>query len=194
MPDLSTPRLWLRQWCGSDREPLAALNADPRVMEFMPRCLSRAESDALAQRSEAELAQQGWGFWATERRESSAFIGFVGLHVPSFEAAFTPCVEIGWRLERASWGKGFATEAGRECLRFAFESLALEEVVSFTVPANRRSRAVMERLGMRRDAPGDFDHPRLPHGHPLRRHVLYRLRRTDWQSAGAASGRPCEDR
>ena len=182
MPDLSTPRLWLRQWRASDSEPFAALNADPQVMEFMPGCLSRAESDAVAERSQAEIARQGFGFWATALRKSGAFIGFVGLHVPSFEAPFTPCVEIGWRLERASWGQGFATEAGRECLRFAFESLDLEEVVSFTVPANRRSRAVMERLGMSRDPLGDFDHPRLPDGHPLRRHVLYRLRRVDWYS------------
>ena len=181
--ELSTPRLCLRQWRASDLGPFAALNADPLVMEFMGRCLSAAESDALARRSEAEIARQGWGFWATELRESAAFIGFVGLHVPSFEVPFTPCVEIGWRLERASWGNGFATEAARECLRFAFESLVLEEVVSFTVPVNRRSRAVMERLGMCRDAAGDFDHPRVPAGHPLRRHVLYRLRRTDWQFA-----------
>ena len=186
MSDLSTPRLWLRQWRASDLEPFAALNADPQVMEFMPGSLSCAESDALARRAEAEIAQQGWGFWATELRESGAFIGFVGLHVPSFEAPFTPCVEIGWRLERASWGNGFATEAARACLRFAFESLLLEEVVSFTVPPNRRSRAVMERLGMRHDAAGDFDHPRLPLGHPLRRHVLYRVRREDWQYAGRA--------
>ena len=183
MSELSTPRLWLRQWRASDLEPFAALNADPLVMEFMDRCLGSAESDALARRSEAEIARQGWGLWATEVRESAAFIGFVGLHVPSFEAPFTPCVEVGWRLARASWGNGFATEAARECLRFAFESLLLEEVVSFTVPLNRRSRAVMERLGMWRDAAGDFDHPRLPAGHPLRRHVLYRLRRTDWQFA-----------
>ena len=183
MSELSTPRLRLRQWRASDLGPFAALNADPRVMEFMGRCLSSAESDALARRSAAEIERQGWGFWATELRASAAFIGFVGLHVPSFAAAFTPCVEIGWRLERASWGNGFATEAARQCLRFAFESLVLEEVVSFTVPLNRRSRAVMERLGMCRDAAGDFDHPRLPAGHALRRHVLYRLRRADWQIA-----------
>jgi RimJ/RimL family protein N-acetyltransferase len=193
MTDLGTARLRLRQWRASDREPLAALNADPRVMEFMPGCLSRAESDALARRSEEEIARQGWGFWATELRESGAFIGFVGLHVPSFEAPFTPCVEIGWRLERASWGNGFATEAARECLRFAFESLVLEEVVSFTVPLNRRSRAVMERLGMHRDALGDFDHPRLPAGHALRPHVLYRLRREDWQRVAPAISRHFTD-
>jgi len=183
MSALSTPRLWLRQWRGSDLEPFAALNADPQVMEFMSGCLSSAASDALARRSEAEITQLGFGFWATQLRESGAFIGFVGLHVPTFEAPFTPCVEIGWRLARASWGNGFATEAARECLRFAFESLVLEEVVSFTVPLNRRSRAVMERLGMRHDAAGDFDHPRLPAGHPLRRHVLYRLKREDWVRA-----------
>jgi RimJ/RimL family protein N-acetyltransferase len=116
-----------------------------------------------------------------ELRASAAFIGFVGLRAPPFEAPFTPCIEIGWRLERESWGKGFATEAGLECLRFAFETLDLPEVVSFTVPQNRRSRAVMERLGMLHDLDGDFDHPRLPEGHPLRRHVLYRLPRAEWR-------------
>jgi RimJ/RimL family protein N-acetyltransferase len=183
MSELSTPRLRLRQWRTSDLPPFAALNADPLVMEFMPGRLSAAESDALARRCEAHIERQGWGFWAAELRESGAFIGFVGLSVPSFEAPFTPCIEIGWRLERVSWGKGLATEAARECLRFAFERLTLAEVVSFTVPRNRRSRAVMERLGMRHDAAGDFDHPRLPAGHPLRRHVLYRLRREDWKFA-----------
>jgi len=107
--------------------------------------------------------------------------------VPSFETHFTPCVEIMWRLRRASWGLGLATEAARECLRFAFEQLALPEVVSFTVPANARSRAVMIRLGMRHDASDDFEHPRLPAGHPLRPHLLYRLRREEWQS-GTARG------
>ena len=183
MSELSTPRLWLRQWRPSDLPPFAALNADPQVMEFMPGRLSPAESDRLARGCEAEIAHRGWGFWAVELRESGAFIGFVGLDVPSFEAPFTPCVEIGWRLEQVSWGKGFATEAARECLRFAFDSLVAAEVVSFTVPLNRRSRAVMERLGMSRDAAGDFDHPRIPAGHPLRRHVLYRLRREDWPLA-----------
>jgi ribosomal-protein-alanine N-acetyltransferase len=184
MTDLSTSRLRLRQWRESDLEPFAALNADPRVMEFMPGCLTRAESDALAERSEIEIARLGFGFWAAELRASGEFIGFVGLRAVSFEAHFTPCVEIGWRLGRASWGRGFATEAARECLSFGFETLALPEVVSFTVAANRRSRAVMERLGMRRAQSDDFEHPRLPAGHPLRPHVLYRLPRNEWQ-AGA---------
>lgn len=181
MTELTTPRLWLRQWRASDREPFARLNADPAVMEFMTACLTRTESDAFVRKAAAEIAHQGWGLWAVESRTSGAFVGFVGLRAPSFEAPFTPCVEIGWRLERASWGKGFATEAGLECLRFAFETVALPEVVSFTVPANVRSRAVMERLGMARVADGDFDHPRMPAGHRLRRHVLYRLRCVDWQ-------------
>ena len=150
-------------------------------MQFMSRCLNSAESDAFARAAEAEIARQGWGLWAAELRQTGAFIGFVGLRAPTFEAAFTPCIEIGWRLGRESWGQGLATEAGRECLRFAFETLALLEVVFFTVPANRRSRAVMERLGMAHDVHGDFDHPRLPEGHPLRPHVLYRLRQEDWQ-------------
>jgi len=180
MTELTTPRLWLRQWRASDREPFARLNADPVVMEFMTACLTRSESDAFVRKAAAEIARQGWGLWAVETHSSGAFVGFVGLRAPSFEASFTPCVEIGWRLERASWGKGFATEAGLECLRFAFETVALPEVVSFTVPANVRSRAVMERLGMARVADGDFDHPRMPAGHRLRRHVLYRLRYVDW--------------
>jgi ribosomal-protein-alanine N-acetyltransferase len=193
-PGLSTPRLWLRQWRASDRVPFAALNADPVVMELLGGCRDSAASDALARGAEAEIARQGWGLWAVEVRESGAFIGFVGLRAPSFEAHFTPCVEIGWRLAQGSWGKGFATEAGRECVRFAFERLALDELVSFTVPSNQRSRAVMERLGMCRDANGDFDHPRLPPGHPLRPHVLYRLRREDWRGAkpGMLTGMPAD--
>ena len=177
MTELSTPRLWLRQWRASDLEPFAALNADPAVMEFMPGCLTRTESDALVKRSETEIAQLGFGFWAVELRASGEFIGFVGLHTASFEAHFTPCVEIGWRLARATWGYGYATEAARACLQLAFGRLALPEIVAFTVPANARSRAVMERLGMTHTASDDFEHPRLPAGHPLRRHVLYRLRR-----------------
>jgi RimJ/RimL family protein N-acetyltransferase len=177
LTELMTPRLQLRQWRPSDLEPFAALNADPAVMAFMPRCLTRPDSDAMARSAEAQIANRGWGLWATELRETGELVGAVGLAVPSFEAHFTPCVEILWRLRRASWGCGYATEAARECLRFAFERLALSEVVSFTVPANARSRAVMERLGMHHDPAGDFEHPRLPVGHALRAHVLYRLRR-----------------
>ena len=183
--DLMTPRLRLREWRAADLEPFAALNADPAVMEFMPRCLTRAESDAFAAVAQAEIAHRGWGLWATELRDSGQFIGCIGLCVPTFRAHFTPCVEIDWRLERASWGRGFATEAARECLRFGFSGLGLSEVVAFTVPANARSRVLMQRLGMWHDVEGDFEHPRLPPGDPLRRHVLYRLTREAWQhSAG----------
>lgn len=177
MHTLTTARLTLRQWRATDLEPFAALNADPEVMRYMPRALSRAESDAFAESAGGELARRGWGLWALEVREEGRFIGTVGLSVPAWEAHFTPCTEILWRLARADWGRGYATEAARECLRFAFETLRLPEVVAFTVPANTRSRAVMERLGMRHEAADDFEHPRLPAGHPLRPHVLYRARR-----------------
>lgn len=184
--ELTTPRLRLRQWRASDLEPFAALNADPVVMALMPRCLTSAESDAMARAAQAGLTRQGWGLWATELRESGELIGSVGLGVPAFETHFTPCVEVMWRLRRESWGLGFATEAARECLRCAFEQLALPEVVAFTVPANIRSRAVMERLGMRHDASGDFEHPRLAVGHPLRPHVLYRLSREEWEGSATS--------
>jgi RimJ/RimL family protein N-acetyltransferase len=176
-----TERLILRRWLPSDREPFARMNADPRVMEFFPDVLSREESDgAVADRIEPHFERHGFGWCATELRETGAFIGFVGLAVPSFEAHFTPCVEIGWRLAAAYWGRGLATEGAREMVRYAFDELALEAIVSMTVPANLRSRRVMEKLGMTHDPSDDFDHPNLPEGHPLRRHVLYRLRRRDW--------------
>ncbi len=170
-----TERLVLRPWAEADRGPFAALNADPRVTEFLPGPLSAEQSDALAARLGAHVAEHGWGLWATEHQ--GRFIGFVGLARPSFEAPFTPCVEVGWRLAFEAWGHGFATEAARAALAFGFGELGLDEIVSFTVPANARSIAVMERLGMRREPRDDFDHPRLPEGHRLRRHVLYRLPR-----------------
>jgi len=183
MHTLTTPQLVLRAWRTTDLEPFAALNADPPVMQFMSARLSRAQSDAFVAGAAAALEKRGWGPWAVEARESGAFVGCVGLDVPSFEAAFTPCVEIAWRLGAAHWGRGLATEAAHECLRFAFGTLALPEVVAFTVPANLRSRALMERLGMRRDPAGDFEHPRLPAGHALRHHLLYRCTERDLISA-----------
>jgi len=181
MRELLTARLRLRAWRAADLEPFAALNADPCVMRFLPRLLTRAESDALARQAQSSITQRGWGPWALELRGCGSFIGCLGLAVPSFQAHFTPCVEILWRLARPYWGAGLATEAGRECLRFGFEELRLEEVVAFTVPANQRSRALMERLGLRQDAAGQFRHPRLPSEHPLSCHVLYRLARERWQ-------------
>jgi len=178
--ELATQRLRLRAWRASDRDAFAALNADPQVAEYLPRILDRAESDAFAERIEAFFESHGYGLWAVEVPRVADFIGFVGLSSPGFEAAFTPCIEIGWRLAKEHWGHGYATEAARAALSFGFEELDLDEIVSFTVPANRRSRAVMERLGMQRDVAGDFAHPRLPPGHRLREHVLYRLARDDY--------------
>lgn len=185
MRELSTSRLLLRGWRPDDREPFAALNADSEVMRHFPAPLDRARSDALADVVDGALRRYGWGLWAVEPRDSGGFIGFVGLAPVAFEAAFTPAVEIGWRLARPAWGHGYATEAARAAASFAFTELHLEEIVSFTATGNARSRAVMERLGMAHDAADDFDHPNLPVGHPLARHVLYRLPRGRWRVPAA---------
>ena len=178
---IRTERLLLRRWRDTDLEPFAELNADPIVMQYMPTVLDRAGSDALVERFRDQLDRLGYGLWAVEVPGVAPLIGFVGLSVPRFSAHFTPCVEVGWRLARAHWGRGYATEAARAALAFGFESVGLREIVSFTVPANTRSRAVMERLGMDRDAADHFDHPSLPEGDPLRPHVLYRLSRERWR-------------
>lgn len=173
--EFETERLLLRQWRPADREPFAALNADSRVMEFFPALLTRAESDAIADRCESLIRERGWGFWAAELKTSREFIGFVGLHTPSVELPFSPCVEIGWRLSCLHWGKGLASEAARGALRIGFTSLGLSEIVSFTAVENSRSRAVMERLNMCES--GTFEHPQVPEGSSLRLHCLYRLPR-----------------
>ena len=176
VPRLHGERVLLREWVQHDLEPFAALNADPRVMEHFPSPLTRSESDAFVrERIVPQLAERGFGLWAVEVPEVAPFVGYVGLFVHTFEAEFTPCVEIGWRLAFPHWGNGYATEAARVAIAFGFEEKDLDEIVSFTVPANRRSVAVMERLGM--SYVGEFDHPKLPAGHSLRRHVLYRLSR-----------------
>ena len=175
--EIRTHRLRLRRWLPSDRAPFAALNTDPMVTEHLPGALSRGESDALIARIEVHFEQYGFGLWAVEVCNVGAFAGFVGLSVPRFEAHFTPCVEIGWRLGAEHWGQGYATEGARAALALGFEVLELEEVVSFTVPGNAASRRVMEKLGMTCTSADDFDHPLLPDGHPLRRHVLYRIAR-----------------
>lgn len=178
-PRITTDRLVLRTWLPEDREPFAALNADPRVMEFYRQRLSREESDAYVDRIEAHFEREGFGLFAAALRDSGEFLGYVGLRVPKFEAPFMPCVEIGWRLAAAHWGKGFATEGARAALQWGFESLRLPEILSFAVPANVRSIRVMQKIGMKRDESGDFDHPELPPGHRLRRHVLYRAANPD---------------
>ncbi len=151
------------------------MNADPRVMEFMPSLLSPEESDALVDRAQAHFKRHGYGPFAAGLLEDRSFIGFIGLSIPSFDAPFMPAVEVGWRLAFEYWGQGLATEGARAAVHFAFGELGLESLVSFTVPGNLRSRRVMEKLGMTHDPRDDFDHPRLPEGHALRRHVLYRL-------------------
>lgn len=176
-PTLNTDRLILRRWRDSDREPFARMNADARVMEFFAECLSRGQSDALVDGFEAHFREHGFGACAAELRRNGTFIGFIGLNKPRFEAHFTPCVEIGWRLAADYWEQGLATEGTRAAVRYGLETLGLQEIVSFTVPANARSRRVMEKLGMTRNPVDDFEHPLLPEGHPLRRHVLYRLRK-----------------
>jgi RimJ/RimL family protein N-acetyltransferase len=180
-PELRTERLWLRRWRDADREPFATLNADPVTMEHFLAPLTRQESDAFVDWVDAHFREHGFGLWVVEVLPTGDFAGLVGLMKPAFEAHFTPAVEVGWRLARQHWGRGYATEAAKAALEFGFDKVGLEEIVSFTVPANLRSRRVMDRLGMSRDPADDFDHPRMPEGHRLRRHVLYRLSRDSFR-------------
>jgi RimJ/RimL family protein N-acetyltransferase len=177
--EFDTQRLLLRQWRAADREPFAALNADPIVMAHFPAPMTREESDAMAGRCERLIAERRWGAWACEFKATGEFIGCVGLHIPRDDLPVSPCVEILWRLARAHWRHGFATEAARGALQIGFEVVRLPEIVSFTVPSNTRSRAVMERLGMQMDA-ATFEHPGVPGGHALRTHCNYRLSRDRW--------------
>lgn len=174
-PTLTTERLILRQWKPEDFDAFYQMNADEKVMEFFPSTLSLEESNTLAERIQRELQEKKYGLWAVEVKDRAPFIGFVGLHYQDFEAPFTPCIEIGWRLASDHWGKGYAFEAASKVARYALEELKLEEIVSFTAEINLRSKKLMEKLGMTQS--GSFEHPKLPEGHRLRSHVLYRLRR-----------------
>lgn len=178
VPELVTERLRLRGWQASDRDPFAAMNADPEVAATLSRALTRGESDDFADAIERGWREDGFGLWALERLDDGTFIGFTGLSVPSWAPA--PGVEIGWRLARRAWGLGYATEAALATLGFAFDTLRLERLVSFTAASNARSRAVMERIGMTHDPASDFRHPRLPANHPLAPTVTYRLSRDGW--------------
>src|SRR4051812_43604723 len=181
-PTLRSERLVLRGWRKDDLEPFAVLNADPRVMEHFPSTLTREQSDAFVrERIVPQFDALGFGLWAVEVPDESPFVGYVGLMEQTFEAPFTPCVEIGWRLAFDAWGRGYATEAARAALRYGFDEAGLAEILSFTAVPNTRSIAVMQRLGMRYG--GEFDHPRVASGHPLRRHVLYRLERGEHEAA-----------
>ena len=179
VPERRTPRLLLRGIRARDLDALAAMNGDPRVMEHLPGAMTREESAAQLEEIQQHWAAHGFGWWAVEVPGVAPFIGWVGLARPRFEAHFTPCVEVGWRLAAAFWNRGYATEGARDALGFGWElrSPRLEEIVAFTVPGNARSRRVMEKLGMRHDSGDDFEHPRIPAGHLLRPHVLYRIGR-----------------
>ena len=172
--EIRTERLLLRGWRPEDREPFAAMNADPEVMEQFPAPLTREQSDAFADRVDAHFAEHGYGLYAVE--DATGFVGFTGLMWATFEAPFNPALEVGWRLARAAWGKGYATEAAIASLRRGFAEV--DSIVSFTAVTNERSWRVMERIGMRRE--GTFDHPRVPEGHPIRPHLLYRADRATW--------------
>ena len=179
-PELRTARLLLRRWRGADLEPFAAMNADKRVMEFLPATLSRRDSDAMIVLIDSCFEQRGYGLWAIEVPGETPFAGFVGLAPVEARMRFAPAVEVGWRLARAHWGHALATEGAHAAMQFGFQELGLPSVVSFAASGNMRSRRVMERLHMARDPAEDFDHPRLPAGHPLSQHVLYRADAANW--------------
>ena len=187
MTPLLTARLVLRRWQDADLEPMLALSTDPEVMRHFPRPMTAPEVQRLAATNNRLLDTHRPGLYAVGRRDDRRFLGFVGLAVPRFEAHFSPCVEIGWRLARDAWGHGYATEAAVVVLDHAFTDLGLDQVVSFTAVENERSRAVMRRLGMSHDPADDFDHPGVEPGHPLRRHVLYRLTVEQWRARPAGS-------
>jgi len=178
---LTTSRLLLRRWQTSDLAPFATLNADVEVMRYFPYRLSRQASDAFVEHIEANFEQYGFGLWAVELQATGAFIGFIGLKEANFRAHFTPKIEVGWRLSRHYWGHGYATEGAKRALEYGFETAGLDEIVSFTATGNQRSAAVMARLGMTHREEDDFDHPALPRGHMLQRHMLYRLSKAQWR-------------
>jgi len=170
---IQTPRLGLRRWIASDLQPFFELNSDQNVMEFFPKTLSKEESDAFVERIEKGIDERGFGFYAVDLLENNEFIGMVGLGVPNFEADFMPCVEIGWRLKKDAWGKGYASEAASACLDYAFNELGIAEIVSFTAEINLPSQGVMKKIGMKKAS--EFLHPRVAVGHALSKHILYKI-------------------
>jgi RimJ/RimL family protein N-acetyltransferase len=175
-PLIVTERLLLRDWRDADLEPFVAMNADPVVMEFFPETYTEERTRRFVAVIRERWTQLGYSLWAVERKDTGRFIGYVGLWPATFPAHFTPAVEVGWRLAADQWGHGYATEGARAALDYGFNTVGLEEIVSFTSAINARSWRVMERLGMRRDVSGDFEHPNVPAGHPVRPHILYRIK------------------
>lgn len=189
-PTIETERLLLRQWRAADKEPFAALNADPDVMEHFPALITPAESDRFVDRMASVLAEKGRGLWAAEEKQTHTFIGFIGLNLTRFDTLFSPRIEVGWRLARRSWGHGYATEGATAAITYGFAHVELpgDEIISFTTEGNVRSRRVMEKLGLTHDPTRDFDHPELP-AWPDRRHVLYAIGRAEWHRAARGGGR-----
>lgn len=181
MEQLLTSRLKMRKWRQEDILPFSKMNSDSQVMEFFPKVLTEKETHDLVQKFEERFSQQGFGFWALELIENGQFIGFTGLNVPAFQTHFTPCVEIGWRIAHEYWGKGLAVEAAQKTIEYGFEVCSLKEIVAFTTLLNMKSRRVMEKLGMTYSPKDDFEHPLLEVEHPLRKHVLYRLKKESYQ-------------
>jgi len=181
LAELHTKRLLLRQWNKADYPIFAQLNSDPEVMQYYPNVLSEDESNALAHKIESLITAKGWGFWAVETCHDHKFIGFVGLHEPTYQLPVSPCIEIGWRLAKAYWGHGYASEAACAALTFAFDVLKLPEVYSFASTSNLKSRAVMERLGLF-NTHNNFNHPVIPAGNPLQEHALYKIDKNTWDN------------
>jgi 3-dehydroquinate dehydratase/shikimate dehydrogenase len=177
---LHTKRLILRPWPTEDLIPFAEMNADPKVMEHFPSTLTFEQSESLMKNNREHFQTYGWGPWTAHLVDSDAFIGYIGLKTVPYPTHFTPAIEVGWRLKTAYWGKGYATEGALECLKYGFEILHLKEIVSFTTTTNKKSQAVMVRLGMSYNPKDDFAHPKLPLDHPLSLHVLYRLTSQEW--------------
>jgi RimJ/RimL family protein N-acetyltransferase len=176
MKEIETERLILREWQDRDLDVFSRINQDPKVLEFLPAPLNLEETAAWIDRIKKHFSLHGFGLWAAELKSTGKLIGYVGLSIPSFEAHFTPCVEIGWRLGSEHWGYGYATEAAKAVLKVGFDKFGLDEIVSFTVPTNERSIHVMEKIGMKRDFGGDFSHPKLPKDHLLSAHVLFKIK------------------
>ncbi len=172
--ELNTKRLLLRQWQPKDHELMAVINADPEVMEFYPSCQTREQSFKMTNYMESLIAERAWGFWAVETKHDQQFIGFVGLHQPNYDLPVKPCIEVGWRLKKQAWGKGYAPEAAKEALNFAFSQLKLDCVYSFASVINTRSISVMEKIGMF-NTNNNFAHPMVPPDHKLTEHVLYKI-------------------
>lgn len=173
---LETDRLILRQWREADKPLMREMQCDPDWMKNFPFVRTPEESDRQVEKLAKEIDDLGFGFFALELKETAEFVGFAGLHVPGWEAEFNPCVEIGWGLRRAWWGSGLVSEAAKGCLAFAKDSLGLKEILSFTTPGNKKSIAVMERIGLTRVSGGDFMHPRIDPKSPFALHLLYRIK------------------